>query len=208
VKAKTIKDKRHFVYKDKKEFRLYHKNTKCLSSWRDAEEGEWCLTDDKQVLQILKKDLFRANTGKNKHYVRTLLGTYVVENKEPMEGNIPTDKYDYAKAASKSLLRQERVIKLIRKEVQDALSSVGITHTDILKQMWSIVEEDENNSSSRVRCLELLAKISDMMPNSEKKSETLTVFQGFTPAELKSLKESESTKMIAHAEAEIDESAN
>ena len=47
-----------------------------------------------------------------------------------------------------------------------------------------------------------------MMPNSEKKSETLTVFQGFTPAELKSLKESESTKMIAHAEAEIDESAN
>tara|TARA_R110002020_G_scaffold224866_1_gene434753 strand:+ start:399 stop:1169 length:771 start_codon:yes stop_codon:yes gene_type:complete len=256
VKAKTIKDKRHFVYKDKKEFRLYHKNTKCLSSWRDAEEGEWCLTDDKQVLQILKKDLFRANTGKNKHYVRTLLGTYVVENKEPIEGNIPknlysfsrnknhkesqatdrnananeqifaqyvvkgidpteayikaypTDKHDYAKVASKSLLRQERVIKLIRKEVQDALSSVGITHTDILKQMWSIVGEDENNSSSRVRCLELLAKISDMMPNSEKKSETLTVFQGFTPAELKSLKESENTKMIAHAEAEIDESAN
>jgi len=253
VKAKTIKDKRHFVYKDEKEFRLYHKNVKLIESWRDAEEGEWCQTDDEQVVQVLKKSPFKANTGKDKHYVRTLLGTYVAENKEPMEGNIPknlysfsrdknhkevqatdrdananelifaqyvvkgvdptdaylraypTDKHEYAKVASKSLLKQERVMKLIRKEVKDALSLVGITHEEILKQVWSIVKEDENNSSSRVRCLELLAKVSDMMPNAEKKSETLTVFQGFTPAELQTLKSDGETKMIAQAEAEIDD---
>ena len=44
-----------------------------------------------------------------------------------------------------------------------------------------------------------------MMPNAEKKSETLTVFQGFTPAELQTLKSDGETKMIAQAEAEIDD---
>ena len=167
---------------------------------------------------MLPKNLYSFSRDKNHKEVQAtdrdananelIFAQYVVKGVDPTDAYLrayPTDKHEYAKVASKSLLKQERVMKLIRKEVKDALSLVGITHEEILKQVWSIVKEDENNSSSRVRCLELLAKVSDMMPNAEKKSETLTVFQGFTPAELQTLKSDGETKMIAQAEAEIDD---
>ena len=51
---------------------------------------------------------------------------------------------------------------------------------------------------------ELLAKISDMMPNSEKRSESLTVFQGFTPEQLTALS-SDGAKMIGKMEEPIEE---
>ena len=47
----------------------------------------------------------------------------------------------------------------------------------------------------------MLMKIAGMFPN-EKKTESLTVFQGFTKDQLKQLDNSD-VKMIAHAEKDI-----
>jgi hypothetical protein len=136
-----------------------------------------------------------------------LFAQYVVRGVEPTEAYIkafPTNKRRWAQSASQSLLRQERIVNLISKEVKNALEEVGIHHEDILAKVWSIANDDDQTSSSRVRCLELLAKISDMMPNSEKRSESLTVFQGFTPEQLASLSSGD-TQMIGQMEEPIEE---
>ena len=252
MRFRNIKDKKYVIYDTKKEFKECENIKSTPKHWREAKEHEWCLSDDGQVLQILKKGTFTTAHGKDTEYVRTLLGTYSLLSKKEMEGEIPKNLYSfsrnkdhreirssnrransneilfaeyvvqgidpseaylkayptqnraYARQEARILLKQERVIKLIRKEVKDALTKVGITQEYILKQLWDIISEDENNSSSRVRSLELLAKISDMMPNTEKKSETLTVFQGFTPEQLSSIKGGE-TKVLAQANAEIED---
>ena len=49
----------------------------------------------------------------------------------------------------------------------------------------------------------MLMKISGMFPN-DKKTESLTVFQGFTPDQLKELEPSQ-VKVIGHAEKNIAE---
>ena len=165
----------------------------------------------------IPKNLYSFSRNKDHREIRSsnrransneiLFAEYVVQGIDPSEAYLkayPTQNRAYARQEARILLKQERVIKLIRKEVKDALTKVGITQEDILKQLWDIISEDENNSSSRVRSLELLAKISDMMPNTEKKSETLTVFQGFTPEQLSSIKGGE-TKVLAQANAEIED---
>ena len=252
MRFRSIKDKKHVIYDNEEEFKACEEVKKTPKHWRDAKEGDWCISDDGQVLQILKKGTFVTAHAKDTQYVRTLLGTYSLLSKKEMGGDIPKNLYSfsrnkdhrqvratnrransneilfaeyvvqgidpseaylkayptknraYARQEARLLLRQERVIKLIRKEVKDALAKVGITQEDILRELWDIISEGDNNSSSRVRSLELLAKISDMMPNTEKKSETLTVFQGFTPEQLSSIKGGE-TKVLAESNAEINE---
>lgn len=248
--SRKIKNKKHFVYDDEKEFRL-DSSESIIDNWRDAQIGEWAKSDDGKVLQILKRGNFTNHSNVKVEYVRTLLGTYTVRNKDRMEGNppkniysfsrdktsydiktskrkptsgevlfaqyvirgvkpteayikaFPTNKRRWAQSASQSLLRQERIVNLISKEVKNALQEVGINHEDILAKVWSIANDSEQTSSSRVRCLELLAKISDMMPNSEKMSESLTVFQGFTPEQL-SVLSTGNTKMLGKMEETIE----
>ena len=83
MKSQTIKGFKHYVFNSKEEFQDHflphvpplHKN------WRNAEEGDWVLTDDGYVCQILRK----SKIGK-KMCIRTLCGTYDVTAKFDMIG--------------------------------------------------------------------------------------------------------------------------
>ena len=48
-------------------------------NWRHGDEGEWVFTDDGFVCQILKKGTLKNEAGKDKVYVRTVCGTFLVE---------------------------------------------------------------------------------------------------------------------------------
>lgn len=250
---KKIKDKEHFIYDNEQEFRIYHKDTKLVSIWRNAKEGDWCKSDDGQVLQVIRRKNLKRAKYKDAEYVRTLLGTYLCSGNKNMQGSPPKNMYSfsgnkshreirerdrdptywermfaqyvvqgidpveaylkafptkdkrYATLCARTLIKQDRVQTLIRKEIQEAMSSIGITQEEILSKIWAIATSDKEDetSNARVRCLELLAKMTDMMPSSEKRSETLTVFQGFTPDQLKTLSGG-SNKIIGQLEAQID----
>ena len=87
---KDIKGKRHFIY-ELTEWEIKYPESK-LESWRIGLEGDWVLTDDSHVVQILKK----ATYGKI-DIVRCVTGTYDVNGKELMGSVIPENIYSFSK---------------------------------------------------------------------------------------------------------------
>ena len=55
MELKDIKGINHHLYDNIDEFRAFNDGVAVNSDWRNAEEGEWVLTDDMHVVQILKK---------------------------------------------------------------------------------------------------------------------------------------------------------
>ena len=77
----TIKGKEHYLYDNAEEFRAFHTEKPLRHYWRDGIEGEWVKTDDDFVCQILRK----MEIG-NKDCVRTVCGTFDINNKREMLG--------------------------------------------------------------------------------------------------------------------------
>ena len=237
---KEIKGVKHFVY-SLTEWEIKHPKSK-LESWRVGQEGDWVLTDDEHVVQILKKVKYN-----NISIVRCVTGTYDINGSELMMSEIPEniysfsrkDKYktvknrkkvnareflfaqyvargifdknldivdsyvkvydtnnkNYAKSKAQQLMRTERIQKVVSKEIQDILDIEGASPNYIIqvfKQVADLAEKD----GDRLRALESLAKISGLF-NTEKKSEQLTVFAGFTDEQLKAISNGQSKKLAA-----------
>jgi len=72
---KIIKSIQHYVYDNIKEFEAFQPNKPLVYDWRLANEGDWVLTDDDYVCQILKK----GHVGTTQ-YVRTILGMFSINN--------------------------------------------------------------------------------------------------------------------------------
>ena len=47
----------HSIYKDIEEFKRYNPNTDAKYNWRDGTEGNWVVSDDGQVCQVLKRGI-------------------------------------------------------------------------------------------------------------------------------------------------------
>ena len=78
---KKVKGVNHYLYDSIQEFRVHHPNALLNENWRKAEEGDWVLTDDQNVCQILKcYDLKVGTSKKVTKCVRTVLGTFRVVN--------------------------------------------------------------------------------------------------------------------------------
>jgi hypothetical protein len=78
---KDIKEDRHYLYDNSAEFKALVGNRTIIANWRLGQEGDWVLTDDDYVCQILKRSIIGKNTC-----VRTLCGTFGIDNKSKMLG--------------------------------------------------------------------------------------------------------------------------
>ena len=95
---KEIKNTKHYLYDSKEEFAISHPTIPLRHNWRHGEEGEWVLTDDGFVCQILKKSIVKDN-GKSKTCIRTVCGTFMAErmNKEMLgENGIAENIYSFS----------------------------------------------------------------------------------------------------------------
>lgn len=113
----------------------------------------------------------------------------------------PTNNNKYAQIAANSLLKTERVIKLVSEETKKMLGKVGIDEEYLLHNAKHIIDNNGGRDSDKLRAIEILMKIAGMFP-SDKKTESLTVFQGFTSEQLKQL-ENAKVGLLAHAEKDI-----
>jgi hypothetical protein len=113
----------------------------------------------------------------------------------------PTNNRDYAKNVSNALFKTERIRTLISEEAKAMLDKVGIDEEYLLNNTKHIIDNDGGRDSDRLRAIEMLMKIAGMFPN-DKKTESLTVFQGFTQDQLKQLGDAD-VKMLGHAEKDI-----
>ena len=222
---KEIKGKKHFIYTIE-EWESKYPESK-LVSWRIGQEGNWVLTDDNHVVQILKRAKYN-----NTEIVRCITGTFNVNRDIRMGSAIPDNIYsfskykvaenfrnrekltnneflfaqyiandqdavssylkayktnnkDYARKRSSELLRSERVRKMVSKEIQDIMESEGVSKhymIQVFKQIADLAERDND----KLRAVENLAKIAGLY-ETEKKSEQLTVFAGFTDEQMKAI---------------------
>ena len=54
MQKKSIKNKTHCVYDGIDEFLKHNPNKNIVFDWRKADEGDWVLSDDDRVVQLLK----------------------------------------------------------------------------------------------------------------------------------------------------------
>jgi hypothetical protein len=81
------------------------------------------------------------------------------------------------------------------------LGEVGIDEEYLLARTKDIIDNYNARDSDKLRALEMMMKIAGMFPN-DKKTESLTVFQGFTKEQLQQIGGS-NIKVIGHAEKDI-----
>tara|TARA_R100001530_G_scaffold32530_3_gene25552 strand:+ start:351 stop:1112 length:762 start_codon:yes stop_codon:yes gene_type:complete len=80
---KDIKAKRHFLYDNMTEFNALTENLEIASHWREGHDGDWVLTDDGYVCEILKRFTVKDHLGKKSiDCVRTVCGTFKVADKK------------------------------------------------------------------------------------------------------------------------------
>ena len=251
---KTINGKIETLYNTIEEWKGAYDVDQLVTDWREGYEGDWVVTDDNQVCKVLKRGNMKTTSRKQtKPYIRTMLGTYIVNSSSNMEGlppsNIysfarrnhyeqrikidkkptgreflfakyianglsPTDAYmrvfptknrKYADHTSKALMKTKRVSTLISQEMKANLEKVDINEEYLLRETKKIVEKEDSRDGDKLRAIETLMKIAGMFPDSTK-TESLTVFQGFTQKELSAL-DNKDVKALAHAEQEIEESS-
>jgi hypothetical protein len=90
---------------------------------------------------------------------------------------------------------------MIKEEIQQVLSEVGVTPNWIVERYKTIADLAEKDSD-KLRSLESLSKISGLYEQNEKKSEQLTVWAGFSPEQMEAIQDGKNTKLLAHQEKE------
>ena len=130
-----------------------------------------------------------------------LFARYVASGDDVVESYLKaftTTNKEYAERQSKRLLKSQRIRKMIKEEVQSALDNVGVSPEYLIERFKDIADISERDSD-KLRSLEMLAKISGLF-NTDNSKEQLTVFSGFTPEQLESIKGSNNARVEAHIE--------
>tara|TARA_Y100001937_G_scaffold41808_1_gene59314 strand:+ start:2308 stop:3066 length:759 start_codon:yes stop_codon:yes gene_type:complete len=243
MQERVVKGVKHHLYESENEFREYHKSVSLVTDWRHSNKGDWILTDDGNVCQVLHLGILKKNTKKETTFIRTIIGSFIcsdkVKLKGPMRTNMhtfstkgkspsvrkkerkhvtekeflfskyvakgddvvdaymkafPSKKEDYAKSQAKLLLKTDRVKKLIREEIDKYLNEAEITPLYLLEEMRNIIDKSGATDRDKLTAITTLMKLSGMM-DTEKQTESVTLFQGFTKEQLNAIQGKEVKKL-------------
>ena len=113
-----------------------------------------------------------------------------------------TDNEDTAKKKSAILIKQERIQKLVRQDLKDTFSKLGVD-LDYLIESAKDVVDGAKNDSDRLKALGMLWQAFGVVEE-QKVTEIKGVFQGFSPKELMTAErgqiESKKEALPEHAE--------
>ena len=126
-----------------------------------------------------------------------LFAKYVAKGDDVVESYMkafPSKKESYASSQAKLLLKTDRVKNLIREEIDKVLNEAEITPLYLLEEMRSIIDKPDSNDRDKLTAVTTLMKISGMM-DTEKKSESITLFQGFTKEQLNAIQGTQVKKL-------------
>tara|TARA_R100001082_G_scaffold108336_1_gene83442 strand:+ start:253 stop:1017 length:765 start_codon:yes stop_codon:yes gene_type:complete len=153
---------------------------------------------DKTAYQITKD----RKKPTNKEF---LFAKYVAKGDDMVEAFMrvyPAKSKDYAKREANLLMSTKRIQSLIREEIEKVMNEADITPLYILEKMKDIIESEASKDSDKVSLLKELVSIAGMK-DTDKKSESVTVFQGFSPEQLDAIS-GNNVKELANAKREIE----
>tara|TARA_R100000353_G_scaffold21739_1_gene19381 strand:- start:454 stop:1215 length:762 start_codon:yes stop_codon:yes gene_type:complete len=109
----------------------------------------------------------------------------------------------YIKRRTSLLLRTERISTLIEKEIEKILHKTDITPEYLLQKTKDIVDSEEARDSDKLASIKILMEISGILGKKEQKTESIQLFQGFTPEQLAVLEGGNNVKKIAEQTREL-----
>ena len=243
----------HPIYESIEEFKKYNPNIDVVDNWRSSVEGNWIVSDDGQVCQVLKRGKIKNSKKSNltKEYIRIPLGTFLCKDNIMIEGEprenlysfglankrawnhiiekkelthreflfaqmvakgenvvdsflkaYPTNNRRYAEGQAKVLMKAKRIQTLIREEIDKVLTKADITPLYLLEQMKHIVDNGKSQDKDKIQAIKTLMQISGMM-DTDKRTESVAVFQGFTKEQLDAIG-SGGVKKLAEANREVE----
>ena len=134
-----------------------------------------------------------------------LFAQYVAKGEDVVDAFVkafPTNNKSYAEGQAKILMKAKRIQNMIREEIDRVLSDADITPLYLLEQMRDIVDKRDSNDRDKIQALKTLMQISGMM-DTEKKTESVAVFQGFTKEQLDAIGGG-NVKELASVEREVE----
>ena len=244
MKERIVKGVTHYLFESIEEFRDKYVTLPLVRDWRHSNKGDWILTDDGQVCQVLHLGVLKKNDRKKETtFIRTIMGSFVCSPSVVMKGDMKTNMYtfstagespsvrkknrkhttdkeflfgkyvakgddvveaymkafpskneNYAKSQAKLLLKTDRVKKLIREEIDKHLNDAEITPQYLLEEMRNIIDKGGSSDRDKITAITTLMKLSGMM-DTEKTTESLTLFQGFTQEQLNAIQGSQHKKL-------------
>lgn len=134
-----------------------------------------------------------------------LFAKYVAKGEDTVDAFMkafPAKSRKHAKKNAGLLMSTKRIQGLIREEIEKVMNEAEITPLYILEKMKDIIESEASRDSDKVSLLKELVAIAGMR-DTEKKSESVTLFQGFSSEQLDAIS-GNNTKKLAEAKKEIE----
>jgi|TARA_R100000353_G_scaffold40321_2_gene32001 hypothetical protein len=143
----------------------------------------------------------RTKLRKNPTKQELLFAKYMVKGEGVLDAfkkAFPDAKSEeYIQSRSTALMKTERIQTLIDKEVEKYLEQSDITPQYLLEKTKEIVDKEDARDADKLASIKILMEISGLLGKKEQKTESLALFQGFTPEQLKLLDGGNNVKKIA-----------
>ena len=162
MKHKKIKGVKHLVFSSLDEYHKHFGKAAPLpkKDWREGEQGDWVIADDKGVIQLLKVSHNithpndRPNYTLNKGWCRTVVGTFLIRDKSFMDTDFDKhpNRYTFSTKIKHTNNRVYKREKATHKEKEFATHVV--TGTPAVKAyMKSFNEVDEGKATKKAAIL-------------------------------------------------------
>ena len=162
MKHKSIKGARHLVFKDTEEYYSHFgKQAKPpLEDWKEGDELDWVIEDDKGVIQLLKVSHKikhpndRPNYKLSKGWCRTVVGTFLIKNGTFMDTDFEKhpNRYTFSTKIKNTNSRVYKREKATRKEKEFA-THIVTGESAVKAYMKSFKEGDEDKATKKAAVL-------------------------------------------------------
>jgi tRNA-binding EMAP/Myf-like protein len=151
---RKIKGVTHFVYDDIDEFKKQKKGIKPKYWKDDPQEGDWVKSDDGGIVQILKKNNIshpsdRKNWKAHKGYVRTVVGTFLLNDKTEMDTDfdLHPNRYTFSKSLKQSNENFKKRKNITKKE--KLFATEVIVGKDAISAVQNVYKENDFNKAKK-----------------------------------------------------------
>ena len=159
MESRSIKGKKHYIYDSVEEFHSENPGKLGVKqNWRTANEGDWVMSDDGRVIQLLKvSGINHPNDRKNykwaKGYVRTVVGTFLNKSKTFMDTDFSQhqNRYTFSKTIKNTGSRVNERTKVTNKEREFATNVVvGMGAIDAYKKAYSEMSDNKARKKATI----------------------------------------------------------
>tara|TARA_Y100001963_G_scaffold157904_1_gene255640 strand:+ start:569 stop:1330 length:762 start_codon:yes stop_codon:yes gene_type:complete len=151
---RKIKGVTHFVYDNIDEFKKQKKGVTPKHWKEDPQEGDWVIADDGGVVQILKRSGIshpsdRKNWKAHKGYVRTVVGTFLLNDSTDMDTDfdLHPNRYTFSKKLKQSNANFKKRKNITKKE--KLFATEVIVGKDAITAVKNVYKEDDYNKAKK-----------------------------------------------------------